>query len=341
MGYQMPIFKEFVKKSNVEVHVIHWDVNKKTPYVPDIIANVFYYKRSEFNYQSLNQLIKKIDPQITFISGWMDFGYLRAVRPIIKKGIPVVVGFDDIWFKTIKQRIASIFFPFFKSIFFTHAWVSGPFQYEYARRLGFVNIEIIYNLYSADNLIFNKFFHSNKILRAQEYPHRFLFVGRFEHVKGVDLLIEAWNNIKGRRKDWELCLIGNGSLYDSIKMNSDIKLMEFLQPEKLVEEIGQYGCFILPSRFEPWALVIHEFALAGFPILCTDVCGAANTFVISNYNGYTIKPNSVSDIEDKMLKIINLNDNELINMGDKSNLIGQRITPEISAASFLSILYQD
>jgi len=38
------------------------------------------------------------------------------------------------------------------------------------------------------------------------------------------------------------------------------------------------GCFILPSRYEPWALVIHEAACAGLPIICTNVCGTVDHF---------------------------------------------------------------
>ena len=338
MGYQMPIFKEYVKKDSNEVHVIHWDKKKMTPYIPMPIKNVSYYNRSTLNRLSLKKFIEKLSPDIVYISGWMDIGYLVAVRPLIKKGIPVVTGFDDIWFKTVKQRIASIFFPIFKRFFYTHAWVSGPLQFEFAKKLGFKNKEIIFNLYCADNELFNSAFNASIEGKEINYPHQFLFVGRLEYVKGVDLLLKAWDNIRQYKKDWQLCLIGNGSLIEQINKNPNIKIIDFLQPEKLVEEINNSGCFVLPSRFEPWALVLQEFSLAGLPILCTEVCGATSTFVISNHNGYTFGANDVKKIEEAMIKIINLTDQELIEMSYKSHFIGQRITPDIAAASFLSIV---
>jgi len=338
MGYQMPIFEEYVKNNSTEVYVIHWDKKKLTPYIPKQIKNVFYYNRSSFNKIILKEFIKNLKPDIVFISGWMDLGYLVAVRPLIKKGIPVVIGFDDIWFSTIKQRIASLFFPMVKRFFFTHAWVTGPLQFEYAKKLGFHNNDIIYNLYCADNKLFESAYEESFYEKKKSYPHQFLFVGRFENVKGVDLLIRAWDNILKNRKDWQLCLIGNGSLFNEISCNPNLKTVDFLQPEGLKEEIANSGCFILPSRFEPWALVLQEFSLAGLPILCTNVCGAASTFVIPDYNGYTFNSKSIKDLENAMLKIINLSDQKLIDMSAKSNFIGKRITPEISAASFLSIL---
>jgi len=340
MGYQIPIFREYVNTYDAEVHVMHKDKKKATPYVPPPIDGVKYYKRSDFSLKELKEFVIKINPDIIYISGWMDKGYVKAVRPLCKKGVPVVTGFDDIWFKTFRQRVASIVFPFIKPFYFSHAWVAGPYQYEYAKRLGFKNDEIIFNCLSADTSLFNSVYSESISDKKNKYPHKLLFVGRFEQVKGVDLLAQAWSNIKQRNesKDWELTLIGNGSLYESLAAFSDINIINFLQPEKLASEIKNYGCFILPSRFEPWALVLHEFAAAGFPIICTDVCGAVPVFVGNNFNGYTFKPNDVDSLEKQILKIINASDEELISLATKSHEMGQKITPQLSAASFISLI---
>ena len=270
----------------------------------------------------------------------MDNGYLRAIRTLRKQGVPVVTAFDDIWFKTFRQRVASILFPFIKPFFFSHAWVAGPYQYEFAKRLGFKNNEIIFNCLCADTVLFNLVYSESILNKKANYPHKFLYIGRFEKVKGVDILVQAWRKIKARNesKDWELTLVGNGALYESITAFSEINIINFLQPDELAIEIKKYGCFILPSRFEPWALVLHEFAAAGFPIICSDVCGAVPVFVTKNYNGYTCKPNDVDDLEKQMLKIINASDIELFSIANKSHDMGQKITPELSAASFMSVI---
>ena len=340
MGYQIPVLKEYVITYNAEVDVVHWNHKKLTPYVPTAIDGVRYYDRSNFTLKQLNEFVNKSNPDIIYVSGWMDKGYLRAILPMRKKGVPVVTAFDDIWFKTFRQRMASVLFPLIKPFFFSHAWVAGPYQYEFAKRLGFKNDEIIYNCLSADTTLFNSVYLNSILDKKANYPHKFLYVGRFDKVKGIDNLLQAWKNIKARNesKDWELTLIGNGSLHESLSAFSDIKIINFLQNEELAVEIKKHGCFILPSRFEPWALVLHEFAAAGFPIICSDVCGAVPVFVIKNYNGYTFKPNNVADLEKQILKIINANDSELFSIGNKSHTLGQKITPELSAASFMSVI---
>jgi glycosyltransferase involved in cell wall biosynthesis len=94
----------------------------------------------------------------------------------------------------------------------------------------------------------------------------------------------------------------------------------------------------VPSRKEPWGLVLHEFSAAGLPIICSDECGAAPLFIVPNYNGYMFKALDIEDLVNQMLKIINMSDDQLVRMSQKSHFLGQRITPEISAASFMSII---
>jgi glycosyltransferase involved in cell wall biosynthesis len=338
MGYQIPILREYVTKYNAEVHVIHWDQKKITPYKPPAFSNIFYYNRSDYSVKQLKEFVIKINPDIIYISGWMDKGYLVAVRPLRKLGIPVVSGMDDIWLKTLRQRIASILFPPFRKLFFSHAWVAGPYQYEFAKRLGFKNNEIIHNCLSADIEIFNLVYKESIEKKKEKYPHRFFYAGRLESNKGIGILIQAWKGIRENKKDWELCIIGNGSLHDYVASNSEIITLDFMQPENLVREIENAGCYILPSIYERWGVVLHEFSAAGLPIICSSFCGSAPFFVTHNFNGYVFRTNNIEDLEKKMLRIIDSTDEELIKMSENSHLNGQKITPQMSAASFMSIL---
>ena len=339
MGYQIPVLREYVQKYNSDVYVVHKIKGKFTPYQPPEIKGVHYYDKDSFTRNQLTDFALNLKPDIVYVSGWMS-KYLKTIFILRKKGIPVVTMVDDIWFKTIRQRVAEVVFPFIRPFIFSHAWVAGPYQYEFAKRIGFKNNEIIFNALTADTRLFNRVYSDSIIDKKVNYPHKFLFTGRFETIKGVDILIQAWSNIKarGESKDWDLTLIGNGSLYESLSNVSGVKVINFLQPDELAIEIKKYGCFVLPSRKEPWALVLHEFSAAGLPIICSDVCGASPVFVVPNYNGYIFRPNDIEDLEKQMLKIIKASDTELLAIANKSHSIGQKITPELSAASFISIL---
>lgn len=340
IGYQMPILEEYVNKYDAEVHVVHWNNKKLSNYIIPSIEGVKFYNRSDFSTIKLIKFVKNLNPDIIYISGWMDFSYLAAVIPMRLNNIPVVTAFDDIWFNTFKQRLASLLFPIFRKYLYSHAWVAGPYQYEFAKRLKFKNYNIVFNCLSANLSMFNKVYLDSSNNKRNKFPHKFLYVGRLETEKGVDILAKAWQNLCNRNltKDWEMTFIGNGSLHEYLNNFKSVELLDFLQPEELVVEIKKYGCFILPSRKEQWGLVLHEFTAAGFPVICSDICGASPVFITNGLNGNTFKSGDIIDLEKQILKIINMSDLSLINMSKISNQLGQKISPEITAASFISIL---
>ena len=61
-------------------------------------------------------------------------------------------------------------------------------------------------------------------------------------------------------------------------------------------------------------------------------------FVVDNYNGHTFRTSESEALENNILKIINNTDDELFEKSLLSHGLGQRITPELSAATFLSVL---
>jgi glycosyltransferase involved in cell wall biosynthesis len=215
--------------------------------------------------------------------------------------------------------------------------VAGLYQVEYARRLGFEKNNIVSDLYSADLRLFNQAYKDSKENKQSHYPHRFLFVGRFEPVKGLDLLLQAWQYLGPKKGDWELHLIGNGSLKPQLEATAGVEIKDFMQPEQLMQEVANAGCFLLPSSGEPWGVVVHEFAAAGLPLIVSDVVGAASAFLISGLNGYSFKVNDFKALANTMHQIINTTDQGLHAMSVNSHALSQRITPETSAGNLLSL----
>ena len=338
MGYTMATINALIECGH-EIHVIHWDHKKLTPYQPPTKPNVYMYARSELTVEAMISLADEISPAITVVSGWMDKGYLSVSKGLKAKGVPVVTGFDDQWHETLRQRFAALLGAVgYFSKYFSHAWVCGPYQFEYARRLGFKKEKIIYDLYSADLTLFNKAYGDNSKSKSVKYPRRFLFVGRFELIKGLDVLVDAWKMLGEARNDWELHLIGNGSMKPQLENISGLVLKDFMQPEMLMSEVANAGCFVLPSQGEPWGVVVHEFAAAGLPLIISDVVGAATSFLVPGMNGETFNVNDPESLARKMRLIVEMSDSDLALIGDQSHDLAQRITPKTSAANLLSIV---
>lgn len=338
MGYTISTISALVNLG-AEVHVVHWDHKKLTAYELPTIKDVYFYKRSMHSVKDIRVLVNSIQPDIVVISGWMDKVYLLIANEIRRKGVKVVVCFDDVWFGTLRQKFASILAKFgFFSLFYSHAWVTGPFQFEYARRLGFDKKRIIFDLYSADLNLFNLSYQRAHSKKMTHYPHRFLFVGRFEPIKGIDNLIDVWNLMGEEKKDWELHFIGDGSRKEQIEETLGVVTKGFMQPDDLINEIDNYGCLILPSLREPWGVVVHEFSAAGLPIIVSDSVGSGSSFVISGFNGFKFNSKDKMSLKKSMCQIIQTKDGALCDMARASHLLAQRVTPETSANNLLSIL---
>lgn len=334
MPYQTIIFEQY-SALGFEVSAFYLDKERQTPYFPPRIENVIYLPISLFSKNTLLEYVLEKKPVAIVVAGWFSPLYNYVSRAILKMNLcPVVCAIDTQYLKRLKQIIGMLASKFIIRSTFSHMWVPGPRQYEFARLLGYPRDRIIFNSLSGNVDLFKS---ASIEFKKKSYPKRFLYVGRFSNEKGLNLLIEAWDSIS-EKKGWTLTIVGNGPMEMEIKKKNNIEVIPFSEQERLVQIAEQSGCFILPSNYEPWALVLHEFAAAGIPIICSDACGAADVFVIHGYNGFIFKAKSSKEICNSISKIINMPVNELISLGQRSRDLSERITPQISAMSLLGIL---
>jgi len=337
MGYTVATLRALTQLG-FDIHVVHWDRKKLTPFIPPIDRGIRYYDRSKYSRSTLIELTRKLSPDLTVVAGWMDTDYLFVSRELRKRGVRVVVGFDDQWIGSSRQRLVSVFRSCnLLKIFFSNAWVSGARQFEYAKRFGFANHEIITDLYSCDQSVFRRHSLTSK---ATELSKTFLYAGRMETYKGVEDLLKVWFSISAENVGWKLTIVGNGSLFNSIDHSQSLRKIEFLQPTELSALVAQSTCCVVPSYFEPWGVVVHEFVSCGKPIIVSDAVGAGDSFLIDGFNGFKFKARDLDGLYSAMHRITQMSIPELENMGARSSMLSQRITPESSAANLISLLLQ-
>ena len=336
--YNIPIFRCLTEKHKAVIHVIHWDHKRLKPYVPKPLPNVFYHARSHFSAKMIYQLACGVKPALIYVVGWMDIGYLPTAMLFKSKGVPVVVGFDDQWKGTLRQWVGKYVYKLFLSHCFSHAWVAGPIQYEFARQLGFQRNKIIFDMLSGDFELFG----SRRLFLLENtghLPKSFIYVGNFSKIKGTDTLVRAFVEYRETLGgDWNLICVGNGELEDILVGQSGITVYNYLEQNRLSEVMNDASVFILPSRHEQWGVVVHEFCSAGFPLLLSDEVGAGSLFLIEGFNGHSFDHRSVSDLAKKMLMFSQMGEHKIKEMSQNSLTLSSRITPETSAANFISLV---
>jgi glycosyltransferase involved in cell wall biosynthesis len=320
-----------------DVHVIRYPVNKEAPFqFGEDGDGVKYYERKNHSPEELKQLVLSLNPDIIFCSGWIDKEYLK-ICAAYKGKIPVVLCMDTKWKGTAKQKIAALLSPFLLKTKFSHAWVPGNRQKEYAKKLGFAEKQIHTGYYCADTSFFSPLFHKYKAQKKTNFPKRFLYVGRYYDFKGITDLWQAFIQLqKETPSEWELWCLGTGDI-DPMQ-HPKIKHFGFVQPSDLEPYIADTGIFILPSRFEPWAVVVHEYAAAGFPMILSSEVGAADSFLITGENGYLFEPANIPDLKEKLKSITAVSDETLNLMSERSAALADRLTTQTWAQTALTII---
>ena len=321
----------------VIVHVIHYPVNKEAPFKFNLQhKSLFYFNKKAYNRNQLTELIERINPSLMYCAGWIDKDYLHVVKKHKHKSV-TILGFDNKWVGNIKQRLSSIYARLFITPYFNYAFVPGNLQQTFALHLGFKQQQIIKGVYSADVNLFNSIYNKQLLQKNKELPKRFIYIGRYYDFKGITELWQAFIEFKNETSNtWELWCLGTGDIIPI--EHPDIKHYGFVQPADLEHYLYQTSVFILPSKFEPWGVVVHEMSAAGFPLLLSNEIGAKEQFLEENSNGFSFNTNDPKSIKNALQRIALKTDEELITMGAHSHKLAQSITPEIWADKLMKLL---
>jgi glycosyltransferase involved in cell wall biosynthesis len=181
-----------------------------------------------------------------------------------------------------------------------------PHFMEYG--VGVDSISIIPNGINIDDFLADDELDFKKKLDL-EGTHFILFLGRLNAIKGPDLLLKAFHNIKNKLEDIHLVFVGpdDGMLSELKQIVSGYKLQD------RVHFIGYLGgadksnayhaadLLVIPSRQEAMSIVALEAGISGTPVLLTDQCGFN---VIEKIDGGKVVQATVKGIELGLIEIL-------------------------------------
>lgn len=337
MPYTVASLNQLAEDIDGCVYLVHWSKGN-TPYKPNNMNKVEVYERQDVDRKRLLEILNICSPAVVYISGWMDRDYLAIARLARLRKIPVIGGLDTRWRGTIKQYLWSITAPLILKRYISHVLIAGVYQFEYAKKLGYKNDQIIRPEYSADVKFFNEVFEARSLRQSHFIGRNIIFSGRLVREKGVLELLDAYSALRKEYPWLKLKFLGNGELVDVIKQFQGVETAGFVDPNEFYTQTEEYDIFCLPSYDEPWGVVIHEFACAGFPIVTSKNCGAASQFVCHDYNGYLFEPRSVSSLTNQLRKLITMDQKRFDLFSQRSFKISNSINPEIWSKSILSVI---
>jgi glycosyltransferase involved in cell wall biosynthesis len=115
-------------------------------------------------------------------------------------------------------------------------------------------------------------------LKKSEHRYRFLFVGRIEKVKGIDLLLESMACLKEEASNVHLTVVGRGGMEEWAKtfirergLRGYVSWMGNVPDETLASLYESSDGVVIPSRSESIPLVFSEALRFNKELIVTDV----------------------------------------------------------------------
>lgn len=131
-------------------------------------------------------------------------------------------------------------------------------------------------------------------------PPHFLFLGRISPEKGIGDLLAAFSNVRNRIPGAHLDIVGAGPAEPEVRAQVEALSLAgcvtLHGPKSLSEIVPMFiesVALVLPSRSEPWGLVVNEALSYGCPAVVSNHCGCGPELVQPGVSGYTFETGNI------------------------------------------------
>lgn len=267
--------------------------------------------------QQMKQILKAGNFDFAIINGYSDSLRLQAICYAKRKHIPYAIETDtqlNIPGNLLKRAIKSILLKF---VFSGNVWgfAGGTRQKQLFSYYGMKPERIRVLPMTVD---VDKFRQKCEALPSEEDLKKengfedkkiALYVGRFAEEKNLFTLLRAGVYLKEHRQDFVLCLVGKGEKREELEafceehsLQDKVCFVDYMLFDQLVSYYKMAEVLVLPSKFEPWGLVVNEALACGLPVIASDRVGAVDDLIIRGENGDIFSWDDTKELADLLGK---------------------------------------
>ncbi len=292
-----------------------WGTDADADGVPIILdRSVSAWQRTK-NVVSLLRHILRGDYAAAHLAGWAHWLVRVAIVACRVRGMPFAVESDTPlraaahgW----REKVKNLLYPVWMK-WIAFAIPGGTRQAAYFRHFGVPEGKILVSHMTVDTAKVRATQTSPRceVRRKHGIPEEqvlFLFVGRLVEQKAIDTLLAGFEVAASREPGVGLAIVGEGPdrrLVESAAKRFPGRLW-FPGRENqqgVISWMRSCDVLVLPSRREPWGLVVNEAMACGLPVIVSDACGCVDDLVFSQRNGYVFPVDDVEALAEAMTKL--------------------------------------
>lgn len=321
-----------LNKEKFSLTIIYWKkFEYYKPYLEELGVKTIYINTKIWSLKYIIYVIKTvINEKIDIIHSWFPDEHLISViikiilRFLYKKRLILVASFQvpffEKWQHFIRYRIIG---NIFDKCITCAKWYSELLLRKC--KIDKNKVITIYN--SVDIKLFSQKLTIEEIkkikqeLNIKENNKLILTIARLSHEKGLDILIKAIATLKQKIENFQLVIVGDGPHKNflvnlSKKLNVD-DIVSFIGFRKDTYNIYQLcDIFVLPSRQEPFGIVLVEAMAAKKPIVASKIDGIKEV-VLDGETGFLVEPNNPEKLSETIEKMLTMKIEEVKLMGEK------------------------
>ena len=309
-SYLMPLWHEIRAHTDGKARIVFLEENLTQSWGLDLQddAGVTILRGTRWaKFKALLRSIRRKDVELVHLAGWghplllaaLIAAWLWRIPVTMETDTPLPVGLP-VWKRTLKRvtypllfKLPAMFLP------------GGTRQAAYLRYYGVPANRIQVAQMTVDVAAISA--HADQIDAGRRSQLRatwglpaeavvFLYVGRLEPHKGIQELLGAFAMQNETQQPVALLLVGNGSMQGGLTKaalaDARICCTGRLSGNALLDAYAAADVFVLPSRFEPWGLVVNEAMACGLPVIATDRVGCSDDLVIEGKTGLLVPAES-------------------------------------------------
>ena len=158
-------------------------------------------------------------------------------------------------------------------------------------------------------------------VRKTEKIRNFIFVGRYEHRKGISELNNVLKKLKGQK--FEFTFVGPIPVSRQIRQPHVKYAGAVMDASAMQELLRGSDILVCPSHSEGMPNVIMEAMASGLVVIATDVGAVAD--MVSEQNGWLIHPRSEEELGESMKLALNISAEDLyLKKSNSVKFVGDR-----------------